>query len=196
MEIEEIISIVLKDVNFYNNSGGGLTLSGGEPLMNFDFSKELLKKAKQNNINTVIETCGYAKWENIFELSKYVDIFYWDIKETNDLLHKKYTGVSNKLILDNLYKLDSIGSHIVLRCPIIPGYNDREEHFKEIGKLANELINVMEVQIMPFHPLGKDKCQQIGEDYLMGELTFQDETLINRWLTILRGFTSKPVRKG
>ena len=195
MTINDIILIVLKDLQFYNNSGGGLTISGGEPLMQHEFIKELLKKAKENNLNTAIETCGYAKWDSILELVPYVDTFLWDVKETNDELHKKYTRVSNKLILENLYKLNKTEAKIILRCPIIPGYNDREDHFEAIGRMANELENVLEVHIEPYHPLGKDKCKQIGEEYLLGDLSFSDEKTITEWITKINRYTSKLVKK-
>ena len=117
--IDEVLKEIVKDKPFYENSGGGVTLSGGEPLAQYDFSLELLKKAKENGIHTAIETCGYAEKSKILEIAKYVDLFLFDCKETNPELHKKYTGVDNKIILDNLKALSDAGSKIILRCPII-----------------------------------------------------------------------------
>ena len=145
---------VLKDKIFYDNSGGGITLSGGEPLYQYDFSLELLKMAKANGLHTAIETCGVTSADKIRAISEYVDLYLFDYKETNPELHKKYTGVSNDLILANLSVLNSIGKRVILRCPIIPGCNNRKEHFDGICKVANQFDSVLHIEIEPYHPLG------------------------------------------
>ncbi len=191
---EQVFEIVLKDKAFYDNSNGGLTISGGEPLYNLKFTKELLKLAKQNNVNTCIETCGFAKWENITEIIPFVDLFLYDIKETDSVLHKKYTGVDNSLILQNLKNLSDIGAKIILRCPIIPTYNDRKEHLEQIGVLAETLKGVEQIEIMPYHPMGKTKSQLLGVKYEI-EQTFSTNEQIEDWAKIISSKTNKKVIK-
>ncbi len=194
MTVEQILQEVSLDADFYKNSGGGLTLSGGEPLLNIEFITQLLSRAKQMGIHTCIETCGHARWEDIKKVAEFVDIFLWDIKETDDSLHKKYTGVSNKLILENLYKLNDLGARIILRCPIIPGFNDREDHFAQIANLANQLSGVEQIEIMPYHPLGKSKSEDIGESYPLPDLTFPSKFQVDEWIKTISYKTNKKVK--
>ena len=195
MNVSEIVKEILKDKEFYQASNGGITLSGGEPLLNISFIKELLEEAKKHNIHTCIETCGHVNFYYFEKIKEYVDIFLYDIKETDAVLHQKYTGVDNKLILENLYKLNQIGSKIILRCPIIPGLNDRIEHLKEIAKIANELENVLEIHIEPYHPMGKNKSESIGTKYLLSNLNFVEEETVNQWIYEIKNHTNKPVKK-
>ena len=159
---DEVIDEVLKDKIFYDNSGGGITLSGGEPLCQFDFSLEILKLAKENELHTAMETCGFTSTDRIEEISKYVDLFLFDYKETNSELHKKYIGIGNEVILENLSLLNSMGKSIILRCPIIPGCNDRKEHFEGICNVANKFENVLHIEIEPYHSLGESKYESLG----------------------------------
>ena len=162
---DEVLKEIVKDKPFYENSGGGVTLSGGEPLAQYDFSLELLKKAKENGIHTTIETCGYAEKSKILEIAKYVDLFLFDCKETDQELHKEYTGFDNKIIPENLKALSDAGSKIILRCPIIPGFNDRAEHFKGISETAEKFIGIEHIEIEPSHPLGESKYSALGRKY-------------------------------
>ena len=159
---DEVINDVLKDKIFYDNSGGGLTLSGGEPLYQYDFSLEILKKAKDNGLHTVIETCGFTSADRIKEISKYVDLFLFDYKETNSELHRKCTGIGNEVVLENLSLLNDIGKSIILRCPIIPGCNDRKEHFEGICNAANKLEHIIHIEVEPYHSLGESKYESLG----------------------------------
>ena len=154
---DEVLSEVIRDKVFYRNSGGGVTLSGGEPLMQAEFSAEILKKAKENGIHTAIETCGFEAADKIRQMAEYTDLWLYDYKETNPKLHKEFTGVHNELIINNLKLLNAMGEKIVLRCPIIPGYNDRYEHFDGICGIANSLENILRVEMEPYHTLGKEK---------------------------------------
>lgn len=158
---DEVVSEILRDTEFYTESGGGITLSGGEPLMQYDFSLEILKKAKKAGIHTAIETSGYC-YRELIEISRYVDLWLFDIKLFSESEHIKYAGVSNEIILKNLYYLDSIGERIVLRCPIIPGVNLTNEHFDKIAILANMLKNAVAIHFEPYHPLGFDKADRLG----------------------------------
>ena len=115
---DEVIKEVLKDEIFYQNSGGGITISGGEPFYQFDFSLELVKKAKENGLHTAIETCGFVKNSNLKKIAEFVDLFLYDYKETNSEKHKNFTGVDNTVIIDNLSFLNNINKDVILRCPI------------------------------------------------------------------------------
>lgn len=187
----EVTAEVLKDKPFYKNSGGGVTLSGGEPLAQYDFSLELLKKAKENGIHTAIETCGYAEKSKILEIAKYVDLFLFDCKETDQELHKEYTGFDNKIILDNLKALSDAGSKIILRCPIIPGFNDRAEHFKGISETAEKFIGIEHIEIEPFHPLGESKYSALGRE--VADIPVPSGKTVDKWIKQIGCGTDKDV---
>jgi len=193
--VVEVLAEVLKDRVFYERSGGGLTLSGGEPMLQFDFAKALLSAAKRERLHTVIETCGAAPFEQFEAVRPDVDLFYYDIKETDDARHREYTGVSNEQILENVRKLDATGAPIVLRCPIIPGLNDRDEHFAAIAGLAGELKQVTEVHVLPYHLLGSSKSQRLGKTYALSEVKMPEEVVVARWVADLQARTRVPVRR-
>lgn len=159
---EAIIADVMKDAAFYQNSGGGLTLSGGEPLAQPEFCLSILKLAKEQGLHICMETCGFAKTEVLAEVAQYVDLFLFDYKETDSQKHKTFTGVDNALILQNLRFLNSIGKPIILRCPIIPTYNDTEEHFDGIAQIANDLKSIQRVELEPYHDFGLMKYKRLG----------------------------------
>ncbi len=173
---DEIIKEVLRDKEFFEQSGGGITLTGGEPLMQLDFSIDILKKVKENQIHTAIETCGYCH-QDLSAINRYTDLWLYDIKLLPEKEHTKYTGVSNEIIINNLFYLDSIGAKIILRCPIIPGINLTKEHFNGIANLANSLQNVAAIQFEPYHPLGIDKSIRLGkkQTYEFGEFLSTDK---------------------
>lgn len=191
--IDEVLKEIVKDKPFYENSGGGVTLSGGEPLAQYDFSLELLKKAKENGIHTAIETCGYAEKSKILEIAKYVDLFLFDCKETDPELHKEYTGFDNKIILENLKALSDAGSKIILRCPIIPGFNDRAEHFKEISEIADKLSGIEHIEVEPFHPLGESKYSALSREY--ADIQISDTETVDNWIEQIKLGTKKEVKR-
>lgn len=193
IESDYVISEVLKDKIFYDTSNGGMTLSGGEPLAQYDFSLELLKRAKANGIHTAIETCGYAEKSKILEIAKYVDLFLFDCKETNPELHKEYTGFDNKIILENLEALSDAGSKIILRCPIIPGFNDRAEHFKGISEIADKFSGIEHIEIEPFHPLGESKYSALGREY--ADIQPPDTETADKWIEQIKLGTEKEVKR-
>lgn len=193
--IDEILTEVLKDEAFYENSNGGMTISGGEPMACFSFTKELLKAAKEKNLHICMETSGFGKSEHFEEIAQFVDIFLFDYKLTNPELHKKYTGVSNDIIIENLKLLDSLGSKTVLRCPIIPTINDTKEHFEGIAAIANNLKNIIEINIEPYHPMGSGKLQSLGKDYPLSHLTFPEKETVDKWIEEIQKMTKVTVKK-
>ncbi len=140
-DITSIMNIVLKDMPYYQETGGGLTISGGEPFLQYDFLLGLLKEAKKKGISTCVETCGEVSRDKLSAAMEYIDYFLYDYKETSPIRHKKFTGVDNTLILDNLNFIYHNNQNIILRCPIIPGYNDTDEHFQGIAEMEKKYPN-------------------------------------------------------
>lgn len=162
--LNEVMEEVLKDKVFYKNSKGGVTLSGGEPLIYADFIEALLKELKKENIHTAVDTCGYGDFKAIERISKYTDLFLYDLKLTDDEKHILYTGVSNKIILDNLLKLSKIHDNINLRLPLIEGINADENHILEVLSLIKGM-NIKKVNLLPYHDIGRHKCEKSGRPY-------------------------------
>ena len=158
----EIIDEVRKDEAFYRNSGGGMTVSGGEPTQQIDFLEALLKLARHHAIHTAVETCGHAPRECYQRLLPLVDHFLFDLKETDAQRHIALTGVSNALILSNLHYLHDAGSSIHLRLPLVPGVNDGEDHFHAIAALLQQLTRLGGVELVPYHNFGQSKRERFG----------------------------------
>jgi pyruvate formate lyase activating enzyme len=125
-----------------------------------------------------------------------VDLFLYDLKETDPAKHQRYTGVSLQPILDNLFALDQAGAAICLRCPIVPGFNDCDEHFKAIATIANKMKNVLEINLMPYHPLGESKLNRLGKPSIIDGKTFADEKTVALWVKTVQDGTTVTVKKG
>jgi len=162
MTVDEVIAEVLKDKAYFENSGGGMTLSGGEPLMQADFCEALLRRARRQELHTCIETSGFANYARIEQLRPLTDLFLFDLKETDPERHKQVTGVPLEPILKNLRRLHDTGASILLRLPTIPGLNDRLKHFQSVAQLSRELPGLRGVQLMPYHRMGDSKLERIG----------------------------------
>jgi pyruvate formate lyase activating enzyme len=155
--VQEVFKRVAADAIFYQRSGGGVTLSGGEPLAQPEFAISLLKLCKEAAIHTTLDTCGYAKWETVRQMLEYVDLVLYDLKHMDPLEHERYTGVSNELILDNARKIHELSIPMVARVPLIPGYNDTAENIAATARfIVNELDSVS-VHLLPYHRLGETK---------------------------------------
>lgn len=196
LAVDQVIDAVLADRDFYQNSGGGMTLSGGEPMQQFAFTRGLLRAARQAGLHTCLETAGCGSPAHYREIAPQVDLFLYDIKETDPVRHRQYTGISNRRILKNLFLLDQAGAALVLRCPLIPGLNDRQEHFAALADLANRLRRVVEVQVLPYHPLGTSKSQRLGQASPLGEIPRPAEEQVRAWVEAIQSLTAVPVRKG
>ena len=196
MTVKEVMAEVLKDVPFYETSNGGMTISGGEPMAQFLFTKALLEDAKKHKLHNCLETSGYAPMERYREIVRLVDIFLFDFKESDPARHMKCTGVPQENIVKNLIELDSLGAKTVLRCPIIPKMNDRKSHFNGIAKLANRLSGIIEINILPYHPLGKSKSSRIGKEYPMLCKEFPEDDEVRTWIETVQSVSEVPVKKG
>lgn len=163
MDTESVMAEVMKDLGTYRESGGGMTLSGGEPLAQGEFAVSLLKAAKEQDISTCVETCGHAKSEIVAQAAKYTDDFYFDYKATGDEMHKRLCGVPQGLILENLGLLCELGARVTLRCPIVPGENETAEHITGIAEVAGKYSCIKEVHLEPYHRLGVSKSEKLGQ---------------------------------
>jgi glycyl-radical enzyme activating protein len=194
MTPDQVLTEVMKDKQFYLNSNGGLTISGGEPLFQLEFTRELLILAKKESLHTCIETAGWGEYENLNSLVPYVDIFLFDYKETKEKLHKEFTGVSNKSILENLNRLNKEETNIILRCPVIPEINDRNDHFDGIINLSEKHKNISEIHIEPYHPMGRAKNRRFGLEEIKKVFSTPSEEEIEKWLTYISRGTKKEVK--
>lgn len=161
---DSVFEQICKDVEFYNESNGGVTFSGGECMLQIDFLKKLLILCKNKSIHTAIDTAGNVPWENFEKILPYTDLFLYDIKLFDDGLHKKYVGTSNKLIFKNLSYLSKTGKNIIIRIPIIGGVNDNEVEMKSIARFLNGL-NLYNVELLPYHKLGKSKSLALNQEF-------------------------------
>ena len=159
--VTEILSVIEKDRAFYGNIGG-VTLSGGEPFAQKESTVALLKACKEKGFHTAVETCGYADAAVLCAAIPFVDLFLWDIKDSDNERHKKYTGASNQKILDNLLLADAMGANTRLRCILINGINTNEAHYHKIAKIASSLSHCEGVEWIPYHAYGGAKNMFLG----------------------------------
>ncbi len=162
MTVEEVLREVLKDRPFYETSGGGMTLSGGEPLMQPEFAGALLRQARAEGLHCCIETSGYAPWQTLESLMPWVNLFLYDVKETDPVRHREFTGVGNERILENLQRLHDAGAALLVRLPLVPGANDTPASFAGLAELARRLPRVRGFEVMPYHRLGEGKLERLG----------------------------------
>ena len=188
---EEVLFEVLKDREIYEKTGGGITLSGGEPMLQPDFVLELLKLAKNENLNTALDTCGYAKWENYEKVLPFVDMVLYDLKAFDPNLHKTLTGKDNTLILDNLKKISQTKTKIAVRIPLIPTLNDGE--IKEIGEFLSQLENIVEVKVLPYHNYSSNKYQSLNKSYLLDEIVPPNDEEIELAIKTLKSYNINAV---
>lgn len=165
MSVEEVVKECLKDRLFYQYHNGGITLSGGEPLLNAEFAHQLLVKLKEHKINTTVETAGFVPWENIEGNLPFIDTFFYDLKLIDKDKMKYWLGTDDDCMLDNLKKLASLHANIVIRIPLIPGVNDSKEEFSAIIDFVEQLDGIEYVHILPFHQLGQSKYEMIRQNY-------------------------------
>jgi len=195
MTVTEIMEEVLKDRPFYEESGGGVTASGGEPLMQAEFLLELFQACKREGLHTALDTNGYAPWEKIESLLTCVDLFLYDLKLMDEERHRQFTGASNRLILENLKRLSGRGASLHLRIPVIPEVNDDEENLCSTAALARTLPGVKRVNLLPYHQTALAKYENLGQSYRLPETRNPSE---ERMLELARTFSDSglPVHVG
>lgn len=175
MSTDDICSVLLKDRDFYAESGGGITLSGGECLLQSEACFEILKTMKQNGINTAVDTCGFVPKSAIDKVMPYTDTFLYDIKAIDEDVHIKCTGQSNKIILDNLIYLDSCGAKSEIRIPFVPSYNAAQ--IKKIAAFLSMLKNIVRVRVLPYHNYARSKYDALNTENTLPPLLPTDEEI-------------------
>jgi pyruvate formate lyase activating enzyme len=168
--VDEILPEILADEPYYRRSGGGVTLSGGEFLGQHEFAAELLKTCKEYGLHTAVESTANAPYEKIQAVLPYIDLYLMDIKHMDSDKHKEYTGASNQLILENAKRLAGSGVQLIIRTPVIPGFNDTAEEIRAISRFAASLGGVNEMHLLPYHRLGSDKYAGLGRNYSLKEI--------------------------
>ncbi|MBF8304264.1 MAG: glycyl-radical enzyme activator family protein [Dehalococcoidia bacterium] len=173
MSVEELLCEVKKDAPFYRSSDGGVTVGGGEPAMQSQTVSELLRRCQlELNINTAIETCGFADYQALETTVRFADLIFYDIKHMEPSRHRVLTGVSNQVILENIRRLAFEGNKkIVIRTPVIPGYNDSEDSIRNLGEFVASLGKaIARVELLPYHNYGAIKYIQLGRRYRLGKV--------------------------
>lgn len=167
MSVAEAASLVAEDRSFYEESGGGMTVSGGEPTVQADFCRSLLRTCHEVGIHTAIESCGHAPWEVWQSLLPHLDLILYDLKHIDPFKHKRQTGFSNRLILDNFGKLARSGKPVIVRRPVIPGHNDSPADIHALAQFLAAFETIQEVNLLPYHRYGQSKYEQLGQTYPM-----------------------------
>lgn len=190
MTIDEVLDIVIRDEVFFRQSGGGLTISGGEPFVQWEFAGELLKRARECGINTAVETCGCVPWEHIEPFVQYINMFLYDVKHADPEKHRLFTGKTNHLILSNLCKLGALGANITIRVPVIPGVNDTEEEIRDIAKIASE-VNAVRMDVLPYHRLAESKHEQLDTIFEMNEVDILESERVDELVSSAKQYFEK-----
>ena len=188
MSVGEVMAQIERDTVFYDQSGGGVTFSGGEPLAQPEFLLELLEACRQREIHTALDTCGQAPWEVLDTVRHYVDLFLYDVKATDDETHRRLTGQSNAEIMQNLRNLSRAGHRIVLRVPIVPTVSDDVRHVRQIGALAASLPHLEGIDLLPYHHTGSDKYERVNRLYSLPDLRPPGEDRMSQLQGILSSF--------
>jgi pyruvate formate lyase activating enzyme len=181
--VAEVLDEVRRDLPFYETSGGGMTVSGGEPTLQIDFAEALLRAAREEGLHRCVETCGAAPSGHVERLLPLVDLFLFDLKETDGQRHRQFTGAGLGRILENLRLLHDRGARVLLRLPLVPGLNARDDHFVAVAELVRQLPRLEGVEIMPYHRLGTSKLGRLGLDPPQPlDLQPPDATTLAAWI--------------
>jgi pyruvate formate lyase activating enzyme len=182
---QAVVAMALRDKAYFEHSGGGITISGGEPMAQFRPVLETLKLARQAGLHTCLDTCGQAPLDRYMDILPYVNLFLWDVKATGETSHRVLTGADGRMIQQNLEALYAAGANIRLRCPMVPGVNDTAEHLQRLAHLAARMPKLDGIDLMPYHSFGRNKAAKVGmtQDGLPEESASQEQ--IDRWLDAL-----------
>ncbi len=168
ISVDALMEELERDIPFYDQSGGGVTFTGGEPMLQVEFLRSALSACKDLQLHTTVDTSGQANWLSLRSILPYTDLFLYDLKHMDSEKHKEYTAVSNRKILDNLQKLSAEGAKILVRIPVIPGINDDLDNRQRCGEFLADLPNIEGVELMPYHAIGMAKYESLGRQYKLG----------------------------
>ena len=177
LSVDDVVNVLERDKVFYDKSGGGITLSGGEVLLQPEFAQELIKECKQRNFNVAIETAGYTDEDTFRKTVKDVDLLLFDIKSVEDEKHRKFTGVSNLRIIENLFVARDMGKNVIIRVPVVPGFNDSILDMKAIANIAQR-AGINRVDLLLFHQFGAGKYNLLGKPYFMSDIDVLETHLV------------------
>lgn len=187
VDTEVILNLIMRDKRYYDQSGGGVTFSGGEPTVQYEFLMTLLEGCKKLGISTAVETNGIGEREQFEELIKVTDLFLVDFKISDPCRHIKYTGQSNESVFRLLSILTAAGKDVILRCPVIPGINDDAGQMEMIKQVAYDFPCISSVEVMPYHSTGSRKWEKIGLDYTLKDLKSMERDKKTEWEKMIRG---------
>jgi pyruvate formate lyase activating enzyme len=195
LSVDELMKKLYREVLIYDQSEGGITFSGGEPLQQSKFLFEILQACGRCGLHTAVDTCGYSSFDTLKEIASYTNLFLYDVKLMNPIKHKQWTGVSNELILENLEKLTRIHNRIWIRIPVIPGINDNPDEMNVMARFLAPLANVEQIHLLPFHRMGTHKQQQLQrfepfpaqESIMYHDITSLCEPFLVQNLTVIIG---------
>lgn len=196
MTVSEVMAAILKERMFFEQSGGGVTLSGGEPLSQPEFALALLAACKRHELHTAIDTCGFAPADVVLSTVPYTDLYLYDLKLMDPVRHKKYTGVDNEIILSNLVKLGEAGAQINARMPFIPGINTDEENLRALGEFLRGVRGITQLNLLPYHSAAEDKHGRWNMDYRLGRIFPPTENSVRKAAELLEGYGVKTVIGG
>ncbi len=179
MTVDEVCRIVEKDMSYYRNSGGGVTMSGGEATHQIESLLQLLLRCKEMGLHVCLDTCGFVDWEMLKEATRQVDLVLMDIKHMNTVTHKKLTGVGNELILENVSRIADQGVPMTIRVPLIPGMNDSDENIEKLGKYM-AVHGLSRVDLLPYHRFSVSKYRALSVEYPLTELASPVEEEVRR----------------
>ena len=171
ISVRDLMEELIKDEVYYRRSGGGITLSGGEAMAQPEFAEAIFRACHDRGFNTAIETTAFAERDVVARLIPHIDHVMMDIKHMDSAKHKAYTGQPNEKILDNARWIAENANHLVIRVPVIPGFNDTPEEIAAIARFAESLPNVRELHLLPYHRLGTDKYVGLGREYTLSHIT-------------------------
>lgn len=183
-DVSSLLPELLRDRLLYASSGGGVTLSGGEPLLQADFCRALLSALKKEGINTAVDTCGCVPWEAFDKVLPYTDTFLYDLKAVDEAVHIRCTGASNRKIIENLHALDRAGARIEVRIPLVPGYNDGE--LPAMAELLSGLTCLVRVRVLAYHAYAKDKYESLGMTFRTPDVVPPTDDALQSAITFLR----------
>jgi pyruvate formate lyase activating enzyme len=190
VSVEAVLHEVEKDAVFYHNSGGGVTLSGGEPTMQPEFATGILKGSLELGFHTAIETCGYAEWKILDRILPYLDLIYIDIKHMSSQKHKNLTGQDNDLILDNVKRIDKADANLslIVRIPLIPGANDAADNIRKTAQFVGRLRRVERIELLPYHRYGLSMYSVLFRDYSLQKVGVPSEEHLKDLENIIRSY--------
>jgi pyruvate formate lyase activating enzyme len=186
--VEDVMKEITREIPFYDESGGGVTFSGGEPLMQPGFLSALLKACWEQEIHTVVDTSGFANWNVFNQICSDVDLVLYDLKHMDTTRHREATGVPNELILENLRRLSALGAKCIVRIPLIPGINDDEENLIESGKFIASLPRIEGVEVIGYHDIAQAKYQALGREYRLAKTKPPTEIKLHHAAHILQSY--------